>query len=93
MDDLMKKHNLEYEEINDHDDDTLSELELCIYVWKQQTEGMWGHTCGRHVESCTLLDIQQCLFQKTENLRSFVKEFDFDNNSHEIRIITVVISG
>ena len=92
MDNLMKKHNLEYEEINPYDEDDHSELELCVYVWKQETEWMCGrNACGRYVESCSLLDLQKCITQKTDNLRSFMKEFDFDDDSHEIRIITVVI--
>ncbi len=91
---VIKKHKLKYKEISFQSEDRCDEIELCVFVWKQETEWMWGYNaCGRIASNCDFIEIQECIQKKRENLKSFMDEFGLEEETHKLQMCTLVIGG
>ncbi len=91
---IIKKHKLGYEEISFQSEDGCHEIELCVFVWKQETEWMCGYNaCGRIASNCDFVEIQECIEKKRENLKSFMQEFGLEKEIHKLQMCTLVYGG
>ena len=94
VEDVIKKYNLEYAEIGFQSEDELSTIVLCVYVWQQETEWMWGrNACGRIPTTCNFTEIQECITKKSKNLREFMDEFGLNEESHKLQMCGLVVGG
>ena len=92
--DIVAKHTLDYQEINYQSEDEIDKIEVCVYVWKQQTEWMWGHNrWGRINKCCDFEDIQTCIDSKRDGLKSFMDEFGLDGDSHKLKMYSLIVQG
>lgn len=91
---VIKKHKLKYKEISFQSENRCDQIELCVFVWKQETDWMCGYNvCGRIASNCDFSKIQECITKKQENLKSFMDEFGLDEEIHKLQMCTLVIES
>jgi hypothetical protein len=92
-----EKFGVDWEEINGYEDDFYAkkkkknEKEVCIYIWMQEPDSLWGRGGSKkNVVESSYEDFQSDLESKKGNLKSFMTEFELDENLHKLNFFTTL---
>ena len=91
---LVKKHNLQFTTINNYDEDDYSFVEICVYIWHQDSGYLWGYNaCGQSSSYMNYGDFQNTIQQKQETLQLFMKDLDLDPVDYPLQMVTLTHAG